>query len=111
MELAALEDKDKSELQLEREAREAAQREAAELRAEREVDSFKGRYRRPLGFPADVLRGSTLEEIEAHAASLKALLPEPRPGHVPTEGRTVTTGSGDPAQQFASLISNQLRNS
>jgi len=56
---------------------------------------------------AAVLRGTTLEEIEDHAAELKALLPEPRKaGQVPAEGRTVTTGTGDPAQQFAELIRN-----
>jgi hypothetical protein len=108
-ELAAIRDADKTELQRERDAREAAQREAAELRAAREVDDWKAKVSKKSGIPADVLRGSTLEDIEDHAASLKALLPEPRtPGHVPSEGRTVTGGAGNPAQQFASILKQQL---
>jgi len=107
--LAALEDADKTELQRERDAREAAQREAAELRAEREVEGWKAQISKKFGIPADVLRGSTLDEIEDHAASLKALLPEPRtPGAVPGEGRTVTGGAGNPAQQFANILKQQL---
>lgn len=108
-ELAAIKDADKTELQRERDAREAAQREAADLRAAREVDDWKAQVSKKSGIPADVLRGSTLEDLEDHAASLKALLPEPRtPGHVPTEGRTVTGGAGNPAQQFANILKQQL---
>ena len=107
MELAALKDADKTELQREREAREAAQKEAADLRADRQVDEWKAQVSKTSSIPAAVLRGTTLEEIEDHAAELKALLPEPRKaGQVPAEGRTVTTGTGDPAQQFAELIRN-----
>ena len=107
--LAALEDADKTELQRERDAREAAQRETAELRAEREVEGWKAQVSKKFGIPADVLRGATLDDIEEHAASLKALLPEPRtPGQVPNEGRTVTGGAGNPAQQFANILKQQL---
>lgn len=107
--LAALEDADKTELQRERDAREAAQRETAELRAEREVEGWKTQVSKKFGIPADVLRGATLDDIEEHAASLKALLPEPRtPGQVPNEGRTVTGGAGNPAQQFANILKQQL---
>jgi len=57
------------------------------------------------GVTAKALRGTTLEEIEEHAADLKALLPEARtPGAVPGEGRTVTRGIGDRRQQFADII-------
>lgn len=107
-ELAAIKDADKSELQREREAREAAQNEAAELRAEREVEGWKAQVAKDTGVPADVLRGRDLDEIRSHAESLKPLLTEPRPGRVPTEGRTVTTGPGDPAHQFASILKQQL---
>lgn len=92
---------------------EAAERRATELESAREIDGWKKQVANDpqyAGLTADVLRGSTLEEIEDHAASLKALLPEPRKGgQVPTEGRTVTTGSGDPASQFAELIRNARR--
>lgn len=105
--LKELEDAQKTELQREREAREAAEKAAAELRAERELTQIRAQVSKSTGIPAEVLRGNTQEEIEDHAQSLKALLPEPRkPGQVPAEGRTVSTGSGDPAQQFAELIRN-----
>lgn len=100
----------KTEQQKLLERAEAAEKRAASLEAEREVEGWKSAVAKNpkyAGVTAEVLRGTTLEEIEEHAAALKALLPEPRkPGQVPGEGRTVTTGSGDPAQQFAELIRN-----
>jgi hypothetical protein len=100
----------KTELERAQERAEMAEREAATLKAEKEISGWKAQVAKSTGLPADVLRGATLEEIEEHAASLKSLLPEPRkPGHVPAEGRSVATGSGDPAQQLASIIKAQLR--
>lgn len=98
----------KSEVQLAIERAEAAERKAADLESEKEIADWKSQVAKDpkyAGITADVLRGSTLDEIEDHAASLKALLPEPRKGgQVSTEGRTVGNGSGGPAQQFADLL-------
>jgi hypothetical protein len=106
-------DAQKTEQQKLLERAEAAEKERDAERALREIDGWKTQVAKDpkyAGLTADVLRGSTLEEIEDHAASLKALLPEPRrPGQVPGEGRTVNTGSGDPATQFAELIKNARR--
>lgn len=108
--LTDLEESQKSELQKALERAEEAEGVAYALRTAQEVNDLKAQVSKKTGIPADVLRGSDLEEIENHAASLKALLPEPRKaGQVPTEGRTVTTGTGDPAQQFAELIRNARR--
>lgn len=100
----------KSEVQLATERADAAEQRAAKLESEKEVAGWKSQIAKDpkyAGVTVDVLRGNTFEELEEHAASLKALLPEPRkPGHVPGEGRTVTPGTGDPAQQFAELIRN-----
>lgn len=68
------------------------------------------------GFPKSLVKkltGQTAEEIDEEIAEIMTdLQARSTPaGRVPTEGRTVTSGSGNPAQQFASLISNQLRNS
>lgn len=107
--LAAYEESQKSEQQKLLERAEAAERERDQERAARQIDDWKAKVSKDTGVPADVLRGSDLEEIEAHAASLKALLPEPRtPGYVPSEGRTVTGGAGSPHQQFASILKQQL---
>lgn len=100
----------KTEQQRLLERAETAEKERDQERALREIDGWKTQVAKDpkyAGLTADVLRGSTLEEIEDHAAALKALLPDPRKaGQVPTEGRTVATGTGDPAQQFAELIRN-----
>lgn len=95
----------KSDLQRATERAEAAERRAAELESERDVTDWKARAAEKFGVPASVLRGSTADEINAHAESLKALLPEPRkPGQVPGEGRTVMPGKGDAAQDFAAAL-------
>ena len=107
--LAAIEESQKSEQQKLIERAEAAEKERDQERALRQVDDWKAKVSKDTGIPVDVLRGNDLEEIEAHGASLKALLPEPRtPGYVPNEGRTVATGGGDPANQFASILKQQL---
>jgi hypothetical protein len=95
----------KSEQQRLLERAEAAEGALGAVKAAQEINDWKAQVSKQTGVPVDVLRGTDLEEIEAHAASLKALLPEPRkPGSVPGEGRTVQTGTGDPAQQFAELL-------
>jgi len=97
----------KSEQQKLIERAEAAEREATALRSAREVDGWKSAAAKRTGVPTELLRGETQEDIDEHADSIKALLPEPRKGgQVPAEGRTITAGTGDPAQQFADLIRN-----
>jgi hypothetical protein len=106
----ALVESQKTELQKALDRAEAAEGVAYALQSAQTIRDAKDDVSKRTGVPADVLRGSDLEELEAHAASLKALLPEPRkPGQVPGEGRTVTTGTGDPATQFAELIRNARR--
>lgn len=98
----------KSELQLAIERAEAAEQKSTTLETQQQIAGWKSdvaKDPRYAGVTADVLRGSTLEEIEEHAASLKALLPEPRKaGQVPAEGRTVTKDKGDPQQEFAQIL-------
>lgn len=103
----------KSEQQKLIERAEAAENRAAQLEAAREIEGWKSTVAKDpkyAGVTAEVLRGNTLEEIEDHAAALKALLPDPRKaGQVLAEGRTVQTGTGDPATQFANIITNARR--
>lgn len=100
----------KTELQKAVERAEAAEGTLATIQVAQQISDWKSqvsKMEKYEGVPASALRGTSLEEIEEHAAELKALLPEPpRPGQVLTEGRTVTNGSGDPATQFAELIRN-----
>ncbi len=110
-----VEEANKTELQKAIERAEAAEKDAATLRSTQQLADLKtqvsDKYQKAgYNIPPSVLSGTTLEEIEAHAESVKALLPAPRtPGNVPSEGHTVTTGSGDPAEQFAEIL-RQARN-
>lgn len=114
--LDELEEAQKTELQKIQERAEAAEKRAADLEAaeqKRQADAeaakqiadWKADVSKKTGVPADVLRGSDLAEIQAHADSLKALLPEPRkPGYVSGEGRTVAAGGSNPAADFAAAL-------
>lgn len=108
--LTELEESQKSELQKAVERAEAAEGTLATLQAAQQISDWKSEVSQMKefeGVPPSHLRGTSLEELMEHAAQLKSLLPEPRkPGQVPAEGRTVTPGTGDPAQQFAELIRN-----
>lgn len=95
----------KTESQKILERAEAAEHRADALEAAQQRADWIAQVSKKTGVPGDVLRGETLDDIEAHAASVKALLPEPRKaGQVLAEGRTVSAGTGDPAQQFADII-------
>jgi hypothetical protein len=108
--LQEIEESQKSELQKAIERAEAAEGIAYALQTAQQINDWKAAAAKKHGVPVDVLRGSDEDEIEEHARSLKALLPEPRkPGQVPAEGRTVPNGSGDPAQQFAEIIRSKVR--
>lgn len=118
--LAALEEKDKSELQRAQTRAEAAEKKAADLEAAnqkreaeaeqaKQIAGWKEAVSKATGVPVAVLRGSTQEDIKAHAESLKEAFPDPDPrrgAYVPGEGRHVATGTGDPRQQFADIIKN-----
>ena len=108
--LAEIEEAQKTELQKLQERAESAEGALSALNAAQEIREAKDALGQKYGLtPQSIqaLRGTDLDDLEEHAKLLKALQPEPRtPGHVPGEGRTVTTGTGDPAQQFADLIRN-----
>lgn len=106
--LADLEEEQKKANMTLQERAEAAEADAAALRAEKDISAWKTEIadmKKYEGVKASWLRGTTREELEAHAAEIKADLPEPRkPGSVPGEGRQVATGKGDPKQIFADII-------
>lgn len=107
--LQEIEESQKSELQKAIERAESAEGALTALQAGQEIRDAKDAMSKKYGVPAEALRGSNLDDIEEHAKLLKSLLPEPRmPGQVPGEGRTVTGGSSNPAQQFANILKQQL---
>lgn len=104
-ELADFKESQKTETQKWMDRAQSAEGALSAIQVAQQIRDTKDAVAKQYGVPADVLRGTDIEEIEEHAKSLKSLLPEPRkPGHVPAEGRTVPTGSGDPATQFAEIL-------
>lgn len=105
----AITEAQKTELQRIQERAEAAERRAEALETRQQVSDWKSEIVADpefKGITASVLRGTTREELLAHAAELKALIPasDSRTGaHVAGEGR-VAVKSTDPAQQFAELL-------
>lgn len=82
-----LEEAKKSEVQREREGREAAERELTELRTRQEIDNLAESVAKDTGVPKHLLTGSTEEEMRAKAtellewqgASTKPRSPRPNP--------------------------------
>lgn len=56
------------------------------------------------GVPVDALRGSTKEELEAHAEVLKPLVTAPRGPVIPTQGDTPGAAPDDPLRGFANSL-------
>lgn len=77
---------------------------------ETQIDDWKAEVSRTTGVPAEVLRGADLEDIQAHAETLKPLLHEPSPaaGYVPSEGRTVAKATPSPGLDFKAFLDRQL---
>lgn len=81
----------KSEAQKQAEALQAAQSELEKYRLREQVSAWAKEVAEATGVPADALRGSSKEELEAHAEQLKALgvgqAAPPAPNPVPTIGQ------------------------
>ena len=92
--LAEIEEASKSEAEKQAEALAAAQAKVKEFETREQINAWKAEVAKATGVPAEVLAGSTKEEIEAHAETLKPLIegaaaqqvtPDPA---VPTVGKT-----------------------
>lgn len=59
----------------EQSTREELEKEVATLRHEKELAAWKEQASAETGVPASVLKGDTLEELQAHAAQIKAAIP------------------------------------
>ena len=111
----AITEAQKTEMQRIQERAEAAEHRAQVLETKQQVADWKAEIVKDpafAGVTAGVLRGSTQEELIAHATELKALLPTPdvrKGAYVAGEGRG-GANSVDPAQQFAQILRN-ARNS
>lgn len=106
-EAQAKNDADKSELQKALEARQAAEAEAASLRAERDQEVWKAAASKATGVPIEALHGVTEEEVVACAESLKGYFAKPAAPVVNTGNPSGDEGdkTGDPLRD---LIINKL---
>lgn len=78
--LSEIEESQKSEAQRQAEALEATQAELAAYKQREQVQSWASEVSKESGVPASALRGSSLEEIQAHAEELKSLItPDSKP--------------------------------
>lgn len=79
-----LEDANRTELEREKARADAAEKIIADQKAKDDAAALRDEIAKAKGFeerkvPASALRGSTREELEAHADEILALLPEPKP--------------------------------
>lgn len=65
---------------------ETAEGKVAAFEGKEQVGAWRTEVARATGVPADVLRGSTKEEFEAHAAELKPLITAQSAPVIPTQG-------------------------
>lgn len=91
--LAELEEASKTEEQKRAEQLAELQARVAQYETREQVAKWKSEVEATTGVPAAALAGSTKEEIEAHAATLKPLIAQsqparPQPLIVPAEGKT-----------------------
>lgn len=86
--LREIEDAQKSEAQKQTEELDRLRKAVAEHEAQQQRAVWLSEVASATGVPADVLRGSTREEIEAHAAAVKPLITAETGPRVPNPGAT-----------------------
>jgi len=112
--LAELEEASKTEAQKQAERLSALESENAALKQAEQIRGWKDQVSKDTGLPATVLAGSSLEEITAHAESLKSLIPaeQPKKGalgpYVPPEGNSPKGSAGSTADAFGAAVESIL---
>lgn len=110
--LDEIEEASKTEAQKQAEALAKAQAELNEFKTRAQIQEWTAQVAAEAGVPAGILRGSSLEELQKHAADIKAALPEApvakrRAPVIPSEGQSDRTG-GSAADLFAAAIEGHL---
>lgn len=99
--LAEIEEAQKTELQKAIERAEAAEAKAAKFETERQLAGWRSEVAAASGVPAEALRGSTKEELQAHADALKPLIAAPRGPVIPKQGDEPDTSAVSAEREFA----------
>jgi hypothetical protein len=106
--LAEIEEASKTEAQKAAERLAAAEAKVAEFEKREQVTKWKDEVAKASGVPATVLAGSTKEEIEAHAETLKPLIAGQTKGAVGPYVAPEGTNAGKPAQGAAQAFADHL---
>jgi hypothetical protein len=107
--LAELEESQKSEFQKLQERAEAAEKRVQAFESAQRVSGWKSEVAEKSGVPASALRGSTLEELQAHAEELKPLIDQSqrRAAQVPGAGDMPEAPLSDNAAWAHALFTQQ----
>lgn len=91
----ALQEANKSELEKANERAASAEAEIAKYKHRDQISTWANEISQETGIPANVLRGDTREELQAHAEALKALIPQKDAAPVVNgEGGKPVSGNG-----------------
>ena len=105
----------KTELQKATDRAVAAEAKVQGFETEKTAAALRTEVSKATGVPVDALRGNTKEELEAHAATLKALIAptdgrRPAVGpYVPPEGSAPSGSVQSPGDQFAEFMNDALK--
>lgn len=102
--LKAIEDANKSEAQKQTEELERLRKAVADHEAQSQRAAWAAEVATETGVPADVLRGSSLEELQAHAAVIKPLITAETGPRVPNPGATPQRRSVSDEAAFAAEL-------
>lgn len=108
-----LQESAKTETQKASERAEAAEKRVAEFEARDQQAAWAAEVSKETGVPASALRGSTKEELAAHAAELAELVKPGKKGaigpYVPGEGSAPSNSTGTTGDKFAEFIEPKLK--
>jgi hypothetical protein len=102
--LTEIEDAQKTELQKALERAEAAESRISQYETEQQLNTWRTEIAEASGVAAAALRGSTREELEAHAEILKPLIGEKRGPVVRNPGDTPTSSAAEELTAVRSLF-------
>ena len=103
--LKQIEDAAKTTEQIQAEKITALEAQLRQVEQTRQLDSWMTEVSSTTGIPASALRGSTLEEIQSHAAAIAEYVANvTKPKSVPSEGQPRTTPSPSDEQQFINQL-------
>lgn len=107
-ELEKLKDANKSELERAQERAAAAEAKLKSLQAEKDIAEWRQEVAKETGVPADILSGSTKEEIEDHAKLLAQYIKHDSAPYISSDGHKPKRTAKSSKEAFAEAIENLI---